>query len=132
MEARIEIRIGRLRKVIQQVVRKLAPAQLADVAVAVRRGARVVLRGLQCLHDPARREFAEMQMRREFRRAIAIGTVALLHVAIQQRIDALSEPRLRALLARLPVFPELHVPIGRWRGNQYVAIGRCNRRNDGR
>ena len=71
-----------------------------------------------------------MQVHRQLRRPVDIGPVALPKVIVEQGIDASRKPRLCALLARLPMVPELRVPRRRWRGNQRIDGDGRNRRID--
>ena len=78
VELRIEVVIGRFRKVIQQMMRKLAPAEFAQIRFSVRRTIRVQPPG-----DLARSDFAEVQMRRQRRCPVLGRTVAALFVVLQ-------------------------------------------------
>src|SRR5690606_24465559 len=84
--ARIEVRVRRVREMVQEVAGELAPAQLAHEGVDVGGRGGAALR-LERGHDPPRRDLAEVQVRRQARGADLVGTVASLAVSVQRTLD---------------------------------------------
>lgn len=109
-KARVEILVGGVREVMQQVIGKVAPAKLPDIGIDFCAIARSAMR-LQGAGDPPRRNFAEVQMRRQLRGADAIGAIAVFAISRQRAVDKDLQHFVRAGFAGLPVLPEALVPL---------------------
>ncbi|MCW0461296.1 hypothetical protein NB717_002364 [Xanthomonas sacchari] len=114
LEARIEVALGRVREMVQQVVGEIAPAQLADVAVDRRGGGGAAL-PFQRRDDAPWRDLAEMQVRRQPRGTDLVGAVAAIEIVAQRAVDEHVQRLVCARLARLPDLPEAAVPVQRRR-----------------
>ncbi len=107
VEARVERRGGRVREVVQQVMRELAPADLAHEAVRRRLCGRArgdgVARGRDAL---ARADLAEVQVRRQARGPGPVGPIAPLAVARDGR-----RPRRLSSCASAPASPGVQAVV---------------------
>jgi hypothetical protein len=113
IELRVEIAFRRLRKVVQQVMREIAPAQFAQERFGrcgALAGSAVAREILERSHDLPRPDLAEMQMWRKARCAIAVGTVATIRVVRQRVFAKAVQQSVRAALAGLPGRAEPAVP----------------------
>ena len=95
-----------MRKVKEQVMRKITPSEFAQEGLgqfALPRGG-----AAQALRDLARADFAEVQMRRQARCALFVGPVAPMGVVLQCGLDETIEH-----------FPG---PLGAWRESRVQAL----------
>ncbi len=89
------------------MVRKLAPAEFAQERL---RALAARLRAARLVPDRARTDLAEMQMRRQERRAVHAGFVARSRVVHDAAIEKLMEPFQRAALSGRPAIANARVP----------------------
>ncbi len=85
IEARIEVLVRRLRKMVQQVVGKITPAKLAQISINVGIGAGAA-QAFQRMGDTPWRDLAEMQVWRHPRGTYPVRQIALLAIAAKGAI----------------------------------------------
>ena len=107
-------RVARVRKVEQQVIGELPPAELAEIGLGaaagdLRRG-RAADGRADRMPDAAGRDLAEVQVRRQAARALAIGPVAIGGIPRERRVEKPRQPLLAARGARRPGLRHRAVP----------------------
>ena len=135
LETGIEVAFRRVREMVEQMMRELAPTQFAQVVRDIWIGLRRPAFRAQARDDLPGRDLAEMQMRREQGGAGAIREVALLLVAVRGAVHE-DIQRLRGPgFAGPPLVPEAAIParlVGRRRQAKIGEIGRRERRRQRR
>ena len=113
VEGRLQVALGEIGDVEQQVAAEFAPAEFAEELVDIARELRAFGGGkARGVPDLARAELAESQMRRQSRGAGAVGPVAIAGVSGDAVVEEGPEPRLGRGLAGLPALPQAGRPIG--------------------
>ncbi len=113
VELLLQISVGEVGDVEQQVAAELAPAELAQELVDVAGEARVLGGGeAGCVPELARADLAEAQMRRQARGAVAVGPVAIVGVAADPVVEESLQQRLCGGFARRPALAQPAGPIG--------------------
>jgi hypothetical protein len=107
-------RCGHRRETVEQVIGKLAPAELAKKGegAAIELAARASGGMSHGVPDLVRAELAEMEIGREERRRIAVEIAPVVGVALQALGDEVAKPRLRRAFAGLPGRAQAACPIG--------------------
>ena len=106
----------RLRKVVEQVIRELPPTDFlqkdfgAFAALRLHRRRLGKLRLLDRRPNLPRADLAEVEMRREQRRTVDVGPIAILVVARDRLADELLQPALGRRGADVPGVVEASVP----------------------
>src|SRR5262249_37877844 len=109
----LQVLLGEVRVVEQQVSAELAPAQFAQELLDAARQA-AMFGGGEAGGGPAlpRADLAKAQVRRQRRGAVAVGPVALARVALHAINEKGLEPGLRGLLAWRPGLAQAAGPVG--------------------
>ena len=122
-----ELRTQRLggcaRKMKQQVMRKLAPANFREKLGIAPGGRRHFAFGRHCFQsvpDLARTDFAEVQMRRKARCAGDIGPIAFFRIVVECPREKFPQIFHCAGLARLPSSAQPVCPIYFWLELQFI------------
>ena len=113
LEIRPQRSLRRMGKMIQQVVRKLPPADFAEKhsrAIARRKNAGVFRLRRNRRPHLSRRNFATMEPRREHRSAVAVREIPRLRIVLHRARRKLRQSLRRTRFARLPERRESRVP----------------------
>src|ERR1700759_306329 len=98
----------------QQMMRKFAPAQFANKEIRIARQRMASGCIVKRPKNLARSDFSEMQMRRQTRGVIVIGTIAAFFVIFDGVVFESAQESMRALFARLPMIGKLGIPVNGW------------------